>query len=42
VILGDQENFAVIAMFRGSSAPQPPPPGQPLAGGCIVGRPSPG
>ena len=40
VILGDQENFAVIAMFRGTSAPQPPPPGQPLAAGCLVGRSS--
>ncbi len=38
VILGDQENFAVITMFRGNSAPQPPPPGQPLAAGCVVGR----
>ena len=37
VILGDQENFAVINMFAGRSAPQPPPPGQPLAGGCIIG-----
>jgi polyisoprenyl-teichoic acid--peptidoglycan teichoic acid transferase len=37
VILGDQENFAVITMFRGASAPQPPPPGQPLAAGCVIG-----
>jgi len=37
VLLGDQENFAVLNMFAGRSAPQPPPPGQPLAGGCIVG-----
>ncbi len=37
VILGDQENFATITMFRGASAPQPPPPGQPLAAGCVVG-----
>jgi polyisoprenyl-teichoic acid--peptidoglycan teichoic acid transferase len=37
VILGDQENVAVISMFAGSSAPQPPPPGQPLAAGCVVG-----
>ncbi|MBA2332412.1 MAG: LCP family protein [Actinobacteria bacterium] len=37
VILGEQENFAVITMFRGNSAPQPPPPGQPLAAGCTVG-----
>ena len=40
VILGDQENFAVITMFRGRSAPQPPPPGQPLAAGCVVGNDS--
>ncbi|MCP9486911.1 MAG: LCP family protein [Gaiellaceae bacterium MAG52_C11] len=40
VILGDQENFGVIAMFRGNSAPQPPPPGQSLAAGCLVGSSS--
>jgi hypothetical protein len=38
VILGGEENFATIRMFQGLSAPQPPPPGQPLAAGCIVGR----
>lgn len=38
VILGDEENFAVIRMFEGKSAAQPPPPGQPLAAGCVVGR----
>jgi polyisoprenyl-teichoic acid--peptidoglycan teichoic acid transferase len=37
VILGDQENLAVINMFAGRSAPQPPPPGNPLAAGCTVG-----
>jgi LCP family protein required for cell wall assembly len=37
VILGDQDNFAVINMFAGRSAPQPPPPRQPLAAGCLVG-----
>ena len=37
VIVGDEENFAVIRMFEGASAPQPPPPGQPLAAGCVVG-----
>jgi polyisoprenyl-teichoic acid--peptidoglycan teichoic acid transferase len=37
VILGGEENFATIRMFQGLSAPQPPPPGQPLAAGCIVG-----
>jgi hypothetical protein len=38
VIFGDDRNFAVISMFQDRSAPQPPPPGEPLAGGCIVGR----
>jgi len=38
VILGDEENFAVIRMFEGKSAAQPPPPGQPLAAGCVIGR----
>ena len=37
VILGDEENFEVIRMFDGTAAPQPPPPGQPLAAGCVVG-----
>jgi LCP family protein required for cell wall assembly len=37
VIIGDEENFEVIRMFDGSAAPQPPPPGQPLAAGCVVG-----
>ena len=37
VILGGEENFATIRMFQGLSAPQPPPPGQPLAAGCLVG-----
>jgi LCP family protein required for cell wall assembly len=37
VILGGEENFATIRMFQGLSAPQPPPPGQPLAAGCVVG-----
>ena len=36
-ILGGEENFATIRMFQGLSAPQPPPPGQPLAAGCVVG-----
>jgi LCP family protein required for cell wall assembly len=37
VILGGEENVATLRMFQGLSAPQPPPPGQPLAAGCIVG-----
>jgi LCP family protein required for cell wall assembly len=37
VIIGDEENFEVIRMFDGTAAPQPPPPGQPLAAGCVVG-----
>ena len=37
VILGGEENFATIRMFQGLSAPQPPPPGQPLAAGCLIG-----
>ena len=37
VILGGEENFATIRMFQGLSAPQPPPPGQPLAAGCSIG-----
>jgi LCP family protein required for cell wall assembly len=37
-IVPDQENFAVLSMFVGASAPQPPPPGTGLFGpGCIVG-----
>jgi LCP family protein required for cell wall assembly len=37
VILGGEENFATVRMFQGLSAPQPPPPGQPLAAGCVIG-----
>lgn len=37
VILGGEENFVTVRMFQGLSAPQPPPPGQPLAAGCVVG-----
>jgi len=40
VILGGEENFATIRMFQGLSAPQPPPPGQPLAAGCVIGSES--
>jgi polyisoprenyl-teichoic acid--peptidoglycan teichoic acid transferase len=39
VILGTEENAAVIAMVTGDSAPQPPPPGSGTFGpGCLVGR----
>ena len=39
VILPTEENFAVIRMFRGDSAPQPPIPGSGLYGpGCVVGN----
>ncbi|HWG55217.1 MAG TPA: LCP family protein [Gaiellaceae bacterium] len=38
VILSDERNAAALSMFTGDSAPQPPPPGEPLAPGCIVGR----
>ena len=37
VILGNERNFEVINMFAGRSAPQPPPPREPLAAGCVVG-----
>jgi len=40
VILGGEENTATVNMFAGRSAPQPPPPGQPLGAGCIVGNQS--
>jgi LCP family protein required for cell wall assembly len=37
-IIGTEENVAVLAMFVGASAPQPPPPGTGLLGpGCVVG-----
>jgi LCP family protein required for cell wall assembly len=37
-IVSTQENFAVIHMFTGDSAPQPPPPGSgPYGPGCAVG-----
>lgn len=39
VIIGSEENASVIAMVRGDSAPQPPPPGSGVFGpGCRVGR----
>jgi LCP family protein required for cell wall assembly len=37
-IVSTQENFAVIQMVTGRSAPQPPPPGSgPFGPGCVVG-----
>ena len=38
VIQPTEENFGVIHMFTGDSAPQPPPPGSgPYGPGCVVG-----
>jgi LCP family protein required for cell wall assembly len=37
-IIPSEDNRNVIAMFNGLSAPQPPPPRQPYAPGCLVGR----
>lgn len=38
VLIGTEENSAVLAMFTGRSAPQPPPPGSgPFGAGCVVG-----
>jgi LCP family protein required for cell wall assembly len=37
-IVGSEENNAVVAMVKGDTAPQPPPPNQGLfAPGCLVG-----
>jgi LCP family protein required for cell wall assembly len=37
-IVSTQENFAVIQMVMGRSAPQPPPPGSgPFGPGCVIG-----
>jgi LCP family protein required for cell wall assembly len=38
VIVPSEDNRNVIAMFNGSSAPQPPPPGSQFAPGCVVGH----
>lgn len=39
VLIGTEENVAVLSMFTGRSAPQPPLPGSGLYGpGCFVGR----
>jgi LCP family protein required for cell wall assembly len=35
-LIGDEANRQVVAMALGRSAPQPPPPAQPLAPGCTV------
>ena len=38
VILGGEDNVAVLSMFTGRSAPQPPPPGSGSYGaGCRIG-----
>jgi LCP family protein required for cell wall assembly len=38
VIVPTQENFAVVHMVKGDSAPQPPPPGAgPYGPGCVIG-----
>jgi len=38
VIVSTEENFAVVRMVTGDSAPQPPPPGSGLYGpGCVIG-----
>jgi LCP family protein required for cell wall assembly len=38
VIVGTEENLAVVQMVQGRSAPQPPPPGSgPYGPGCVVG-----
>lgn len=38
VLIGTEENSAVLSMFTGRSAPQPPPPGSgPFGPGCVVG-----
>jgi polyisoprenyl-teichoic acid--peptidoglycan teichoic acid transferase len=41
VITSTEENIAVVHMFVGDSAPQPPPPGSgPYGPGCVVGSAS--
>jgi polyisoprenyl-teichoic acid--peptidoglycan teichoic acid transferase len=38
VLIGTEENSAVLSMFTGRSAPQPPPPGSgPFGPGCVIG-----
>ncbi len=38
VLIGGEENTAVLSMFTGRSAPQPPPPGTTFGAGCTLGR----
>jgi LCP family protein required for cell wall assembly len=38
VLIATEENTAVLSMFTGRSAPQPPPPGTTFGAGCTVGR----
>ncbi|CAN5233222.1 hypothetical protein BH18ACT12_BH18ACT12_12880 [soil metagenome] len=39
VIVGREENLAVVQMVTGDAAPQPPPPGSgPYGPGCVVGN----
>jgi hypothetical protein len=40
VLIATEENTAVLAMFTGGSAPQPPRPGTTFGAGCFVGRSS--
>jgi LCP family protein required for cell wall assembly len=41
VIVGSEENLAVVQMVNGDAAPQPPPPGSgPYGPGCVVGNKS--
>ena len=41
LVLEGDEKLAVLSMFLGRSAPQPPPPGSgPFGPGCVVGTPS--
>jgi LCP family protein required for cell wall assembly len=37
VLIGGEENTAVLSMFTGRSAPQPPPPGTTFGAGCTIG-----
>jgi polyisoprenyl-teichoic acid--peptidoglycan teichoic acid transferase len=37
MLLGSEDNVAVVAMFTGRSSPLPPPKGLPYAPGCAVG-----
>jgi polyisoprenyl-teichoic acid--peptidoglycan teichoic acid transferase len=38
VLIATEENTAVLSMFTGRSAPQPPPPGTTYGAGCTVGK----